>query len=130
MKPVVSRKLMMLLVLFSLIGIVVIISGFVSLIQNIRMVKIQKDGKFRLIFLGLLAVSFILAVCCFFVEYPYGETKRIVGFPFPAGGFVKVDDRWLISMGALTLPLGFANALFGFVLPHLILSGFRRKNAG
>jgi hypothetical protein len=117
----------MLLIVFAVLGVVGIGAGIVALVRNVN--QIWHPGGTGLTWPTVLtfASGLALAIASLFIVYPYSETVRIVGFPFPAAAWEKHGDRWRDFVGALTLPLYCANIVFAFVLPHLALRVLRRR---
>ena len=118
----------------SIIGLVLLIVGILllglgawAIVALIRDPLASRKSRILAWTLGIL-----LGIIAAFITYPYSDTVKIFGFPFPAAAFKLEQGRWLDYVGSLTGPFTFGNFLVGLGLGHLIVLGTiraRRRKA-
>lgn len=88
----------------------------ISMIQ-----RSHREGSISLRTYRLLGASgLVLGAVSVFVRYRYSDDVMIVGFPFPAAGFERVNGQMLDFVGPLTLPFMLTNFFVWTAFPHCI----------
>jgi hypothetical protein len=119
------RKCGMFLVGLDLLGFAGLIAGGIAFVRNRRDQRSHpQDSRALLMF---VLVGILLSVASPFVEYPFGDSDRVVGFPFVAAVFERHGKHWDDFVGPLTLPAYIANATFWLLLPQLVLRVARSR---
>ena len=125
---------MIIISVFTILGILSLILGFWSILYVNRFIKsghaFPDWKKLRVI---VLLIGLIVGVLSwpgtFFMRYHLssgGETVRVVGVPFIAAYF---DSNGHDYVGFLTLLSVFGNGIFWFLLPHIFFAIYTKKNA-
>jgi len=114
---------------FAAAGLILTFLGVTATVRNIGDLSDPAQGSSR--WLGLVAglAGIGLACVCYRASYSYSDTLRIWGFPFFAAAFEKEGDNWLDFVGPMTGPASLGNALFGFVLPQLVVRIVRHRRS-
>jgi hypothetical protein len=119
----------MLILGFALAGLLLTVLGVAATVRNIGDLYDPAQGRSRWASLVAALAGIGLAYVCYKTRYSYSDTVRIWGFPFFAAAFEKDGESWLDFVGPMTGPASIANALFGFVLPQLMVRIARRRRS-
>lgn len=65
--------------------------------------------------------GFALGIGSLWMGYPWGSDWWILGVPFPAAGFQRMENGWADYIGPLTVIFVIMNFLFWYCLPTLLL---------
>jgi hypothetical protein len=124
-----ERNPEMLLATLAILGLAGIAWGLIAARSAFRKRSVIVLARGLRVYPLFVAAGVILASASFFVQYPYDAVTRVYGFPFVSAIFEFHDGQWQDFVGPTTVPAVVGNAVFFFLLPHIIFDLIIRRKA-